>query len=93
MCGYMCNVVTNSLFEGSLVVGVHHDLTGIALLAHVGPRVATSPSVVACGATELSEYPALALIGSFLWNTTDQSMHLQSSIYQNLAYYTATFLQ
>ena len=85
MCGYMCKVVTNSLFEGSLVVRVDHDLTGIALLAHVGPRVATAPSVVALRAAKVSKHTALALIGSFLWNPTQQSMHLQSSIYQNLA--------
>ena len=48
------------------MVRVHHDVAALALLAHVGPRVSTAPSVAAGGTLEITPHSTLALIGGFL---------------------------
>ena len=52
--------------QWALVVRVHHDVTVLTLLSHVGPRVATAPVAIAIRATKLTPYSLLALIWGFL---------------------------
>jgi len=53
--------------QWTLVVWVHHDVTILTLLAHVSPRVATAPVLIASGTTKLTPHPLPALVRSFLY--------------------------
>ena len=48
------------------MIWVDHDVTFLALLATVCPRVAAVPPVVATGTLELAPNSGLALVRSFL---------------------------
>ena len=48
------------------MVGVHHDVTELAHLPHVGPGVAAAPGAATTGTLEVTKHPTLALVGCFL---------------------------